>query len=127
MGVKAFAWGAVMVMILMETKIYIRELRWYVRFAVIYALVGDMVLLNLVLSVKEYYSRLVQFWSYFGLLKSLFFFYRVNSCFVFIAVMFCISTQAKWELRLAHLDSFRESRILACAMIINQNPIQFVF
>lgn len=127
LGVKAFAWGAVMVMILMETKIYIRELRWYVRFAVIYALVGDMVLLNLVLSVKEYYSRLVQFWSYFGLLKSLFFFYRVNSCFVFIAVMFCISTQAKWELRLAHLDSFRESRILACAMIINQNPIQFVF
>lgn len=59
LGVKAFAWGAVMVMILMETKIYIRELRWYVRFAVIYALVGDMVLLNLVLSVKEYYSSYV--------------------------------------------------------------------
>ncbi|KAL1187633.1 ABC transporter C family member 2 [Cardamine amara subsp. amara] len=59
LGVKAFAWGSAMVMILMETKIYVRELRWYVRFAVIYALVGDAVLLNLVLSVKEFYSSYV--------------------------------------------------------------------
>uniref|UniRef100_A0A1J3IMN5 ABC-type xenobiotic transporter n=1 Tax=Noccaea caerulescens TaxID=107243 RepID=A0A1J3IMN5_NOCCA len=59
LGVKAFAWGSVMVMVFMETKIYIRELRWYVRFAVIYALVGDMVLVNLVLSVKEFYSSYV--------------------------------------------------------------------
>lgn len=58
LGVEAFTWGSVMIMILMETKIYIHELRWYVRFAVIYALVGDMVLLNLVLSVKEFYTRL---------------------------------------------------------------------
>ncbi|KAJ0240059.1 ABC transporter C family member 2 [Hirschfeldia incana] len=59
LGVEAFAWGSVMVMIFMETKIYIHELRWYVRFAVIYALVGDMVLLNLVLSVKEFYTSYV--------------------------------------------------------------------
>ncbi|KAL0790594.1 hypothetical protein Bca101_006840 [Brassica carinata] len=53
---EAFAWGSALVMTVFETKTYIHELRWYVRFAVIYALVGDMVLLNLVLSVKEYYG-----------------------------------------------------------------------
>lgn len=110
MGVKAFAWGSAMVMIFMETKIYIRELRWYVRFAVIYALVGDTVLLNLVLSVKEFYSRLVNFgviWIYASHCSSLMvWFSRVNLCFVFIAVMYCISTQARWQFRLAHLDSF---------------------
>ncbi|KAJ4879998.1 ABC transporter C family member 1 [Raphanus sativus] len=53
---EAFAWGSALVMTVVETKTYIHELRWYVRFAVIYALVGDMVLLNLVLSVKEYYG-----------------------------------------------------------------------
>ncbi|KAL0721101.1 hypothetical protein Bca4012_035700 [Brassica carinata] len=59
LGVEAFTWGSVVIMIFMETKIYIHELRWYVRFAVIYALVGDMVLLNLVLSVKEFYTSYV--------------------------------------------------------------------
>nr|VDD06414.1 unnamed protein product [Brassica oleracea] len=59
LGVEALTWGSVMIMICMETKIYIHELRWYVRFAVIYALVGDMVLLNLVLSVKEFYTSYV--------------------------------------------------------------------
>ncbi|WZZ16208.1 hypothetical protein YC2023_109297 [Brassica napus] len=54
LGLEAFAWGSALVMTVVETKTYIRELRWYVRFAVVYALVGDMVLLNLVLSVKEY-------------------------------------------------------------------------
>lgn len=68
LGVKAFAWGSVMVMVFMETKIYIRELRWYVRFAVIYALVGDMVLVNLVLSVKEFYSRL-RFLELYGFIQ----------------------------------------------------------
>ncbi|XP_048630438.1 ABC transporter C family member 2 [Brassica napus] len=59
LGVEALTWGSVMIMICMETKIYIHELRWYVRFAVIYALVGNMVLLNLVLSVKEFYTSYV--------------------------------------------------------------------
>ena len=71
LGVEALTWGSVMIMICMETKIYIHELRWYVRFAVIYALVGDMVLLNLVLSVKEFYTRLGGFWCYLVLCKSL--------------------------------------------------------
>ncbi|KAI3832401.1 hypothetical protein MKW92_043641, partial [Papaver armeniacum] len=52
--IKAFAWWSMLVMIYLETKIYIREFRWYIRFGVIYALVGDAVMVNLVLSVKEY-------------------------------------------------------------------------
>lgn len=60
---EAFAWGSALVMTVVETKKYIHELRWYVRFAVIYALVGDMVLLNLILSVKQYYGRLVNWQS----------------------------------------------------------------
>lgn len=57
--VEAFAWCSVILMIVAETKIYIRETRWFVRFAVIYALVGEGVMLNLVLSVREYCRRLV--------------------------------------------------------------------
>ncbi|KAI3903564.1 hypothetical protein MKW98_032218 [Papaver atlanticum] len=52
--IEAFAWWSMLVMIYLETKIYIREFRWYIRFGVIYALVGDAVMVNLVLSVKEY-------------------------------------------------------------------------
>lgn len=57
--IEALAWCSMLVMLGVETKVYIREFRWYVRFGVIYALVGDMVMLSLILSVKEFYSRLV--------------------------------------------------------------------
>ena len=57
--IQSFSWCSMLVMLGVETKVYIRELRWYVRFAVIYALVGNTVLLSLILSVKEFYSRLV--------------------------------------------------------------------
>ena len=43
----------------LETKVYIREFRWYVRFGVIYVLVADAVVLSLILSVRDYYSGLV--------------------------------------------------------------------
>ncbi|XP_058199762.1 ABC transporter C family member 2-like [Rhododendron vialii] len=55
--IEALAWCSMLVMLGVETKVYIREFRWYVRFGVIYALVGDMVMLSLILSVKEFYSR----------------------------------------------------------------------
>ncbi|EXC25626.1 ABC transporter C family member 1 [Morus notabilis] len=48
-----------LVMISVETKVYIREFRWFVRFGVIYALVGDAVMLNLILSVRDFFSRSV--------------------------------------------------------------------
>ena len=59
MIVEFLAWGSMLVMIGLETKVYVREFRWYVRFGVIYVLVADAVVLNLVLSVKDYYNGLV--------------------------------------------------------------------
>ncbi|GMH26067.1 hypothetical protein Nepgr_027910 [Nepenthes gracilis] len=57
LSIEALAWFSLLVMLLLETKFYIREFRWFVRFAVIYDLVGYVVLLNIVLSVKEFYNR----------------------------------------------------------------------
>lgn len=65
--IEALAWCSMLVMLGVETKVYIREFRWYVRFGVIYALVGDMVMLNLILSVKEFYNRLAFVYSFFML------------------------------------------------------------
>ncbi|KAL2524409.1 ABC transporter C family member 2 [Abeliophyllum distichum] len=57
--IEALAWCSMLVLIGVETKVYIREVRWAVRFGVIYALVGDAVMLNLALSVREFYDRSV--------------------------------------------------------------------
>ncbi|KNA13623.1 hypothetical protein SOVF_112630 isoform A [Spinacia oleracea] len=57
--IEALAWFSVFIMTGIEIKVYVREFRWFVRFGVIYALVGDAVMLNLVLSVKEHYDRSV--------------------------------------------------------------------
>lgn len=54
--IEALAWCSMLVMIVLETKVYVRESRWSVRFGVIYSLVGDVVMLNLILTVKEYYN-----------------------------------------------------------------------
>ncbi|XP_043688809.1 ABC transporter C family member 2-like [Telopea speciosissima] len=54
--VEALAWCSMLVMIFVETKTYICEFRWYIRFGVIYVLVGEAVMLKLFLSVKEYFS-----------------------------------------------------------------------
>ncbi|KAJ9691135.1 hypothetical protein PVL29_013352 [Vitis rotundifolia] len=57
--IEAATWCSMLVMIGVETKIYIRQFRWYVRFGVLYLLVGDAVMLNLILSMKDSYSRSV--------------------------------------------------------------------
>ncbi|CAN1302447.1 ABC transporter C family member 2 [Linum perenne] len=57
--VEALAWCSMLVMIGLETRIYIQEFRWVVKFGVIYTLVGDTVMLNLVLAVKDYYNSSV--------------------------------------------------------------------
>ncbi|XP_017970733.1 PREDICTED: ABC transporter C family member 12 isoform X2 [Theobroma cacao] len=54
--IEATAWCSVLIMIGLETKSYIKEFRWYVRFGVVYVLVGDAVLLNRVLPMKDLYS-----------------------------------------------------------------------
>lgn len=57
--IEVLAWFSILVMTVVETKVYIREARWSVRFAVIYCLVGDVVMLNLILTVREYYNKSV--------------------------------------------------------------------
>ncbi|KAL2337305.1 hypothetical protein Fmac_011751 [Flemingia macrophylla] len=53
---EALTWSTMIALILLETKVYIRQFRWLVRCGVIYVLVGDIVMLSLLLSVKEYCS-----------------------------------------------------------------------
>ncbi|CAH9078741.1 unnamed protein product [Cuscuta epithymum] len=57
--IEALTWSAMVLMIGIETKVYIREVRWSVRFGVIYALVGHAVMYNLIMSVGEFYQRSV--------------------------------------------------------------------
>lgn len=57
--IKALAWCSMLVMIGVETKVYILEFRCFVRFGVVYVLVGDTVMLNLEFSVWDSYNRLV--------------------------------------------------------------------
>uniref|UniRef100_A0A2P2LPQ9 Uncharacterized protein MANES_06G060900 n=1 Tax=Rhizophora mucronata TaxID=61149 RepID=A0A2P2LPQ9_RHIMU len=57
--IEAFAWCSMLVLIGIETKVYIREFRWFVRFGVIYTLVGDAVMLNLILAVRDFYASSV--------------------------------------------------------------------
>ena len=54
--IESAAWCCMLVMILLETRIYIYEFRWYIRFVVIYVLIGEAAMFNLVLSVRQYYS-----------------------------------------------------------------------
>ncbi|EPS64314.1 hypothetical protein M569_10464 [Genlisea aurea] len=54
--IETLTWCSMALMIGMETKVYICESRWALRFGVIYALVGDAAVLNIVLSVREFYN-----------------------------------------------------------------------
>lgn len=54
--IKALAWCSMLTMLVVETKVYILEGRWFVRFGVIYALLGDTVMLNLIWSVRDFYD-----------------------------------------------------------------------
>ncbi|KAI8014350.1 ABC transporter C family member 12 [Camellia lanceoleosa] len=55
----ALVWCSMLVMLGIETGIYIREFRWYVRFGAAYVLVGDAVMLNLIFSVTDFYTGYV--------------------------------------------------------------------
>ncbi|KAJ4841657.1 hypothetical protein Tsubulata_010984 [Turnera subulata] len=59
LAIESIAWCSMLVMIGLETNVYIRQFRWYARFGVIYVLVGEAAILNLILSVSGYYTRSV--------------------------------------------------------------------
>lgn len=54
--IEALTWCCMVILIGLETKVYIREFRWYVRFGVLYVLVGDAALLNAVFPMKDLYN-----------------------------------------------------------------------
>ncbi|XP_062185916.1 ABC transporter C family member 2-like isoform X2 [Phragmites australis] len=62
--IESAAWCCMLVMIALETRIYIYEFRWYIKFVVIYVLVGEAAMFNLVLSVRQYYSSSSIFYLY---------------------------------------------------------------
>ncbi|KAL3741423.1 hypothetical protein ACJRO7_016978 [Eucalyptus globulus] len=55
--IESLAWCSMLVMIGLETHVYIQEFRWYVRFGLIYVLVGEAVMLNLILSMRDHYQH----------------------------------------------------------------------
>uniref|UniRef100_A0ACD5UVY2 Uncharacterized protein n=1 Tax=Avena sativa TaxID=4498 RepID=A0ACD5UVY2_AVESA len=62
--IESIAWCCMLTMILLETKIYITEFRWYIRFVVVYVLVGKAAMFNTVLPVRQYYSSSSIFYLY---------------------------------------------------------------
>ncbi|CAN1249285.1 ABC transporter C family member 2 [Linum perenne] len=63
--IQTFSWCSMLIMVSVEIKIYIRKFRWYVRFGVIYSLIAECVVFNLILPVSDYSSRLA-FYMYVG-------------------------------------------------------------
>lgn len=57
--IQAHTWCSMLVMIGLETKVYIHEFRWFVRFGVIYALIGNAAMFNLIFSMKDFYNSLI--------------------------------------------------------------------
>ncbi|CAA0823750.1 ABC transporter C family member 2 [Striga hermonthica] len=57
LGIEFISWCSMVVMLLHETNVYVKEFRWYVRFGVIYVLVGDSVICNFIFQFKDYYAR----------------------------------------------------------------------
>ncbi|KAF8030774.1 hypothetical protein BT93_D0071 [Corymbia citriodora subsp. variegata] len=55
--IESLAWCSMLVTISLEMHTYIRKFRWYVRFGVIYVLVGEAVMLNLILSMRYHYQH----------------------------------------------------------------------
>ncbi|KAF9619903.1 hypothetical protein IFM89_009685 [Coptis chinensis] len=62
--IEAIAWCSMLVMLVVETKVYIHEFRWYARFGVIYVLVGEAVIFNLIISVQDYFNSVEPYSGY---------------------------------------------------------------
>uniref|UniRef100_A0A6V7QY80 ABC-type xenobiotic transporter n=1 Tax=Ananas comosus var. bracteatus TaxID=296719 RepID=A0A6V7QY80_ANACO len=55
--IESAAWCCILVMIGIETKVYIHEFRWYVRFVIVYVLVGESSMFHLILSMRQYLDK----------------------------------------------------------------------
>ncbi|XP_073280878.1 ABC transporter C family member 12-like isoform X1 [Primulina huaijiensis] len=61
LGIEVIAWCSLVLMLITETKTYVKEFRWYIRFGVLYVLVGDAVIFSFILPLKDFYARPVQY------------------------------------------------------------------
>ncbi|XP_057833257.2 ABC transporter C family member 2 [Cryptomeria japonica] len=57
--VESVTWCTMLALLCIETKVYIREFRWYIRFGVIYVLVGEATLFKFILTLNSYFDRSV--------------------------------------------------------------------
>ncbi|XP_047940588.1 ABC transporter C family member 12-like [Salvia hispanica] len=57
LGIEIISWCSMVVMLLVETRIYIKEFRWYIRFGFMYVLVGDAVIFNFIFPLREFYTK----------------------------------------------------------------------
>ncbi|KAI4303732.1 hypothetical protein MLD38_039329 [Melastoma candidum] len=56
--VESLAWCSMLAMVVLEMFVYVREFRSCVHFGMLYVLVGDVVMLNLILSMKDHVQSL---------------------------------------------------------------------
>ncbi|KAH6765432.1 multidrug resistance-associated protein 13, partial [Perilla frutescens var. hirtella] len=56
-GIEFISWCSVVVMLLVETKTYVKEFRWYIRFGLMYVLVGDAVIFNFIFPLRDFYAK----------------------------------------------------------------------
>ncbi|KAJ3693573.1 hypothetical protein LUZ60_009053 [Juncus effusus] len=76
---EAVTWSCVVVMLFTEMKVYITEFRWYIRFVMIYVLVGEITVFNLLFSVRNYLPQ-----------TSLYLYISEIACkFIFGALLLC--------------------------------------
>ncbi|XP_051129037.1 ABC transporter C family member 12-like isoform X2 [Andrographis paniculata] len=55
--IEFLTWCSMVVMLLFETQMYAKEFRWYIRFGVMYVLVGDAVIFNFIFQLRDMYAR----------------------------------------------------------------------
>eukprot|EP00250_Pteridium_aquilinum_P010315 c19292_g1_i1 orf=266-5158(-) len=54
----SFTWLLMFCMLVIETKVYVRDFRWYIRFGIIYVLVAQVTLYRFVFALRSFYNRL---------------------------------------------------------------------
>ncbi|KAH6773481.1 multidrug resistance-associated protein 2 [Perilla frutescens var. frutescens] len=57
LGIEFISWCSMVVMLLIETKTYVKEFRWYIRFGLMYVLVGDAVIFNFIFPLRDFYAK----------------------------------------------------------------------
>lgn len=57
LAIEFMSWCSMVVMLFVETRIYVKEFRWYIRFGLMYVLVGDAVIFNFIFPLRDFYAK----------------------------------------------------------------------